>query len=154
MAEEAREAAADAGPRVASRAPASGRKKLVSGLALVVFVAFGVLHFGPRMPREMIVRFELPPTVRGAGLELPRARATGLTAAVFDADGRQVGSVKVGLSGASPRTAPSILQLRSGEYAFAVKIAGSPAGEIPMYGRAELSGGEVVVSLKAGEEPR
>ncbi len=135
----------------------SGRdrtKRLIAFVALVAFVAFGIFYFGPRMPVEAQLRFELPPTVRGGGIELPRARVTRIAAVITDEAGGRVGTVSMALDGAgAPRSAPAVVNLRRGVYAFAVSVSGSPEGEIPMHAVVELSGGENIIDLKAGPRP-
>lgn len=127
----------------------SRRRRLIAFVVLVVFVAIGIFYFGPRMPREMQIRFELPPTLRGDGVELARGSATRMSAVMFDADGARVGTLDLALDG-GPRTPPAVVNLRPGTYAFAVSVSGAKTGPIPMHGVAELSGGDGFVSLKAG----
>lgn len=130
------------------------KRRLIGLVALVVFVGFGIFYFGPRMPSEIELRFELPPTVRGGGLELPRARATRISAVILDEAGGRVGTVNMPLDGSgSPRTAAAVVNLRRGTYGFAVSVMGSPAGDIPMHAVVELSGGENIIELKAGPRP-
>ncbi len=129
------------------------KRRVIALIALVLFAGFGVFYFGPRMPREMMVRFELPPTLRGDGLVLERAAASSMSARVFDADGREVGGLEVNLAGLSgPRTGASVMNLRPGRYHFAVEVKGG-GQRLPMHAVAELDGGEVLVDLKAGRKP-
>lgn len=129
------------------------KKKLIAFVALVVFVGFGVLFFGPRMPREMMVRFELPPMLRGDGQALERSAASRLSARVFDGEGLEVGALDVNLKGLSgPRTGASVMNLKPGLYRFVVEVAG-PGQKVPMHAEAELEGGEAMVDLKAGRRP-
>lgn len=117
---------------------------------LVVFVGIGIFYFGPRMPREMHVRFELPPTLRGEGQALARDDARSLSARVFDEGGEPVGTVEVSLQGLKgPKTGAFVMNLRPGRYAFAVEVLG-PGQRVPMHAVADLEGGETLVDLRAG----
>lgn len=126
------------------------RRKRIALIGLAVFAAFGFFWFGPRMPREMQVRFDLPPTLRGGGYELAREDAKSLSARVYDAEGQQVGAIELSLARQSgPRTSVSVMNLRPGQYSFAVDIGGA-GRRVPMHGLIELDSGEAIVSLKAG----
>ncbi|HRE92111.1 MAG TPA: hypothetical protein PK095_23550, partial [Myxococcota bacterium] len=103
----------------------SNKRRLISLVALLVFVGFGIFFFGPRMPREMQVRFELPPTLRGDGVALAREDARSLSAKVFDGERQPVGAVEISLQGlAGPRTGVFVMNLRPGFYAFQVEVKG------------------------------
>ena len=126
------------------------RRKRIALITLAVFAVFGLFWFGPRMPREMQVRFDLPPTLRGGGHELAREDAKSLSARVFDAQGQHVGSIELSLGRQSgPRTAVSVMNLRPGRYSFDVSLDGA-GRRVPMHGMIELDSGEAIVSLEAG----
>lgn len=126
------------------------KRKVIALSVLLAMFAFGVFFFGPRMPREMQVRFELPPTLRGDGVAFTREDARSLTAKVFDGEWQPVGAVEISLAGlVGPRTSAFVMNLRPGAYAFEVEIKGSRQW-VPMHAIAELEGGENFVDLKAG----
>lgn len=126
------------------------KRKVIALSVLLAMFAFGVFFFGPRMPREMQVRFELPPTLRGDGVSFPREDAKSLSAKVFDGERQPVGAVEISLAGLSgPRTSAFVMNLRPGPYAFEVEIKGSRQW-VPMHAMVELEGGENFVDLKAG----
>lgn len=125
-------------------------KRRIGFVALVAFVAFGFLFFGQKVPREVQLRFELPPTVRSPFVEIPRARVALVTAAVLDLDGARLATLNLpipsGLVG--PRTGPVVLRLKPGTYVVRAKIESFEATSVAMDGRFEVDGEEAIVELR------
>lgn len=126
------------------------RKRLYGLVAVVAFVAFGVFFFGPRVPREVHLRFDLPPTVRSDFVAIPRERVALVVATIADRRGERVAVVSLpsprGLVG--PRTAPAVLSLRRDDYLVRARIKGLDATEITLEGRFTPEDTEVVVDLR------
>jgi hypothetical protein len=116
----------------------------------VVFFAAGFLIFGPRVPREVHLRFDLPPTIRGGGVAFPRERASELLATITATDGDHVATISLqfrnGLS--SPRTGPAVINVRSGRYVVRVRVRSFEREEAMLDGFFEAETGEVLVELK------
>ncbi len=125
-------------------------RRLLLFLGIAAFAGFGFFFFGARMPIEIELRFELPPTLRAPGIELPRERVTQVSAQLVDAEGQRVAAVDLplpqGLVG--PRTGPVVLNLKKGTYGVRARVRGPLTIELPMDGVAEVSEREVIVDLK------
>lgn len=125
-------------------------KRVLGFIAMVAFVAFGFFFFGTKLPQEVHVRFELPPTARSPFVEIPRARVALVTAVVSDLEGGRVATLSVptprGLEG--PRTGPVVLNLKSGSYVVRAKVTSFEGTEVAMDGRLDVDGEEAVVDLR------
>lgn len=137
-------------PADAERERRYKRKRLVGFIVIALFVGFGVLFFGGRMPKEVQLRFEMPPTARSGDVAIPRARMSGVSAAITGGDGDQVATVNLplpnGLEG--PRTAAVVLNLRAGSYAVRARVRSFEGLEVTLGGTFEAASGEVVVDLR------
>lgn len=126
------------------------RKRLVGLVVVVLFVGFGVVFFGGRMPKEVHLRFELPPTARASDVAIPRERMSLVTATIAGGDGDRVATLNLpmpnGLDG--PRTAPVVVNLKSGSYVVRARVRSFEGQEVPLGGAFEAASGEVVVDLR------
>jgi len=125
-------------------------RRRIGFVVMVAFVAFGFLFFGERVPREVQLRFELPPIARSPFVEIPRARVALVTAAVLDVEGARVATLNVPVPGglASPRTGPVVVRLKPGTYVVRAKVRSFEATEVAMDARFEVDGDEAIVELK------
>lgn len=143
-------------PEAAAEAAAAAqrrhkKKRLYGFIAMVVFVAGGFFLFGANVPKEVRVRFDLPPVSRSNFAEIPRARVALVTATIADTEGdNRVATINLpspnGLTG--PRTGPVVLRLKPGRYVVRAKIRSFEASEVPLEGLLTVDGDEAVVELK------
>ena len=124
-------------------------KRILGFVAVVAFVSFGFLFFGGRVPKELTLRFDVPPTVRGIAVEFPRAQVALVRASVIDSEGAVVASLDLptphGLEG--PRTGPVALRLKRGIYRVRAEVKSITAQSVPLEGKLEVDGDESVVEL-------
>ena len=133
-------------------ARARAKKKRIYGfIAVVVFVAGGFLLFGDSMPKEVYLRFDVPPVMRSSLFEIDRARVAQLSAAISDTTGAHIANVNLrmaaGLEG--PRTPRAVLNLKPGKYVARAKVRSFEGTEVPLEGLFEVDETEVVVDLKS-----
>lgn len=127
------------------------KKRVYGFVAVVVFVAGGFLLFGGSMPKEVYLRFDVPPVMRSNAFEIERARVVLVTANITDTTGAFVATVRLpvphGLDG--PRTGPAVLNLKPGKYVARAKVRSVDATEVALEGLFEVDEKEVVVDLKS-----
>ena len=133
-------------------ARARAKKKRIYGfIAVVVFVAGGFLLFGDSMPKEVYLRFDVPPVMRSSLFEIDRARVAQLSAAISDTTGAHIANVNLrmaaGLEG--PRTPRAVLNLKPGKYVARAKVRSFEGTEVPLEGLFEVDETEIVVDLKS-----
>ena len=139
-------------PEEGAGARARAKKKRIYGfIAVVVFVAGGFLLFGDSMPKEVYLRFDVPPVMRSSLFEIDRARVAQLSAAISDTTGAHIANVNLrmaaGLEG--PRTPRAVLNLKPGKYVARAKVRSFEGTEVPLEGLFEVDETEVVVDLKS-----
>jgi hypothetical protein len=126
------------------------KKRIYGFIAVVVFVAGGFLLFGDSMPKEVYLRFDVPPVMRSSLFEIERARVAQLTATISDTKGAHVANVNLrmaaGLEG--PRTPRAVLNLKPGKYVARAKVRSFEGTEVPLEGLFEVDETEIVVDLK------
>lgn len=143
--------------------PQSPRRKKLAVLFLLVFAGAGFWFFGGRLPAEVSLRLELPPSVQTPSGRLQRADMGHLTGVVTDDEGAVVGrfSFAQRWQGDAPLSRPIALRLRRGAYRVAVEVDRDadrrrlrpllPEGSTPdLVGTFEVGGpGEVRVDVRA-----
>ncbi len=104
--------------------PHSPRRKQLAVLFLLVFACGGFWFFGGRIPVEVTVRLELPPSVQTPSGRLSRAEMGHFTGIVTDDDGAEVGrfSFSQRWQGEAPLSRPAALRLRRGTYRVGVEV--------------------------------
>ena len=138
-------------PRVDEAKRTRARKKRIYGfIAMALFVGFGFFFFGGRVPREVHLRFDLPPVARSNFVAIPRARVSLVSATIAGTEGERVATVNLpvpnGLEG--PRTGPVVMKLKPGKYVVRAKVRSFESTEVTLDGLFEVDGEEVVVDLK------
>ncbi len=139
--------------------PHSPRRKQLAVLFLLVFVGAGFWFFGGRLPAEVSLRLELPPSVQTPSGRMQRADMGHLAGTVTDDDGAVVGrfSFAQRWQGEAPLSRPIALRLRRGSYRIAVEVDRAaelrrlrPEGSRPdLVGAFEVGGpGEVRVDVR------
>ncbi len=127
------------------------KKRIYGFVAVVVFVAGGFFLFGDSVPREVYLRFDVPPVMRSNLFEIERSRVVLVTATITDVAGAYVGTVRLpvphGLEG--PRTGPAVLNLAAGKYVVRAKVRSVDSTEVALEGLFEVGDKEIVVDLKS-----
>lgn len=129
-------------------------KRRLGFVVVAVFVALGYFLFSARMPKDVTIRFELPPTVRGAAGALGRGEVVALEGDVFDEHGQRTATFTIpsprGLDG--PISAPVGVQLVNGDYRVEVRAVGHLGREVALRGRLTVDGsGEQRVDLRSAD---
>ena len=127
------------------------RLRRFAPLIVLVFVGFGVWYFGGRMPKDVGLRFSLPPTLRTSHGSIPRTLVTGLSGGLVDADGDAVATFDVPIpSGLDGPLAPPIgLQLKKGRYRANVRARGPAGASAALVGFFDVADpGEVRIELE------
>jgi hypothetical protein len=124
-------------------------RRTFATVALVLFAVGGVWFFGDRLPRDVTLWLELPPSALDArGVRVAREDLGRLEGSVTGADGAVVATFSA-RAGASPLGGPVALRLRDGLCEVRVALPDQP-GARPLLGRLEVDGGgEVRVDLRA-----
>lgn len=138
-------------PSLAEAKRTKARKKRLYGfIAMALFVGFGFFFFGGRVPKEVHLRFDLPPVARSNFVAIPRARVSLITATIAGTEGERVATVNLplpnGLEG--PRTGPVVMKLKPGKYVVRAKIRSFETSEVALDGLFEVGGEEIVVELQ------
>jgi len=126
------------------------RKKRIYGfIAIALFVGFGVFYFGGRVPREVHLRFDLPPLSRSGGIAIARARVSQVTATIATPAGAQLASVNVPLPNGldTPRTPTVVINLPAGHYLVHAHVHSFEGADAQLEGGFDAAEGEVVVDL-------
>jgi hypothetical protein len=132
------------------RPPRTPLQRALVFLGVFAFAGFGIFFFGGRMPADALLRFDLPPTIRGPHTSYPRSEVSRIEADLISPEGQRAASVSVaiprGLVG--PRSPPVPVRLKPGSYAVRARVIRDSAGDaVSMSGIAKIDDGEIVVEL-------
>lgn len=126
------------------------RRRRWAIVALIAFVVGGVLLFGPRVPREVRLRFEVPKTVMSGAVAFERERASMLDAVILSDDSERVAAINVPLPDGmrTPYSAVTVLNLPGGRYFARVRVRSFGREEAVLRGAFEVDGEDVIVELQ------
>ncbi|PKN57929.1 MAG: hypothetical protein CVU56_08475 [Deltaproteobacteria bacterium HGW-Deltaproteobacteria-14] len=143
------EATTPAPDSLAAKPPWWRSRKILGRVAIGLFVVGGFLLFRGQVPADLVVVFEVPPTLYTPSGAVPRHAVERLDARYFDEDGAEKGSTSLVVGRLDGPLAPAVpLRVPSGDYHVRV-VARTVGGlEIPLAGRFAASGdGPVRVEL-------
>jgi hypothetical protein len=109
----------------AARTWFQNNRRRISVVFLLVFAGGGIWFFSGRLPHDVVLRFELPPTAATADGPLTRADMRHLRGIVMDEEAAVVArfSVEQHWQGDAPLSKPVAVKLKRGSYRVEVVVA-------------------------------